>query len=173
MINYVEKYHNHLYYSLVLWCFGIFILQRIEPFSFKIGTAFPVLLVPAVMVIACFLREWSGFIAGLLSGIALDTVTNGTQYFNTLALMLLGASVGLVFKLLLNRNIKAMIIVSVLGSLLFFLLKWLFLDLWHGDPSATALLIKYHLPSAIYTSIFAIPFFYYVKHLCKKYLIEQ
>ena len=176
MINYVEKYHHHLYYSLVLWCFGIFILQRIEPFSLKIGTAVPVLLIPAVMVIACFLREWSGFISGLLCGIALDTVTNGIgsfNTFNTIALMLLGAAVGLTFRFLLNRNIKAMIIISVLGSLLFFLLKWLFLDLFGGDPSAYGLLIRYHLPSAIYTSLFAIPFFYYARHLCKKYLIEQ
>lgn len=173
MINYVEKYHHHIYYSLVLCCFGIFILQRIEPFSLKIGTAFPVLLVPAVMVIACFLREWSGFVSGLLCGIALDTVTNGTQYFNTLTLMLLGTAVGLIFKLLLNRNIKAMIIVSILGSLLFFLLKWLFLDLLRGDPSALTILVKYHLPSAVYTSLFVIPFFYYVRYLCKKYLIEQ
>lgn len=173
MINYVEKYHHHLYYTLVLWCFGIFILQRIEPFNLKIGTAYPVLLVPAVMVIACFLREWSGFIAGLLCGIALDTVTNGTQYFNTLALILLGVATGLTFKLLLNRNIKAMLIVSVLGSLLYFALKWLFLDLFGGDPSATQLLIRYHLPSAIYTSLFAIPFFFYTRYLCKKHLIEQ
>lgn len=176
MIDYVEKYHHHLYYSLVLWCFGAFILQRIEPFSLKIGTAVPILLLPAVMVIACFLREWSGFISGLLCGIALDTVTNGTRYFNsfnTIALIFLGASVGLIFRFLLNRNIKAMIIVSVLGSLLFFLLKWLFLDLMCGDPSAYELLVKYYLPSAIYTSLFAIPFFYYIKHLCEKYLIEQ
>ena len=133
----------------------------------------PALLIPAVMVIACFLREWCGFIAGLFCGIALDTVTNGTQIFNTLTLMVLGAAVGLVFRFLLNRNIKAMIIVSVLGNILFLLLKWLFLDLFAGDSSAFDLLFKYHLPSAIYTSIFAIPFFYFVRWLCKKYLIEQ
>ncbi|MBQ4131256.1 MAG: rod shape-determining protein MreD [Clostridia bacterium] len=173
MINYVEKYHHHMYYSLVLWCFGVFILQRIEPFSLKIGTAFPELLLPAVIVIACFLREWTGFLAGLLCGIALDTVTNGTQCFNTITLMLFGVSIGLIFRFLLNRNIKAMIIVSILGCFLFFLLKWFFLDLLNGDSSATMLLFKYHIPSAIYTSLFAIPFFYYVRWLCKRHLIEQ
>lgn len=173
MINYIEKYHHHIYYSLVLLCFGIFVLQRIDFFTLKIGTAFPVLLVPAVIVIACFLREWTGFIAGLLCGIALDTVTNGTQYFNTLVLMLLGAAVGLVFRFLLNRNIKAMIIVSIIVSLIYFLLKWLFLDLFTGDASAFTILLKYHLPSALYTAVFAIPFFYYVRWLCKKYLIAQ
>ncbi len=173
MINYVEKYHHHMYYSLVLCCFGIFIIQRIEPFSLKFGTASPLLLLPAVIVIACFLREWTGFWTGLLCGIALDTVTNGTQYFNTITLMLFGVCVGLLFRFLLNRNIKAMIIVSVLGSFLFFILKWFFLDLLSGDPSAATLLLKYHIPSAIYTSLFAIPFFYYLKWLCKKNLIEQ
>lgn len=173
MINYVEKYHHNMYYSLVLLCFGIFIMQRIDLLTLKIGTACPVLLIPAVMVIACFLREWSGFISGLICGIALDTVTNGTQFFNTFALMLLGTSVGLIFRFLLNRNINAMIIVSIFGSVIFFLLKWLFLDLFVGDTSAIPLLLRYHLPSAIYTSLFAIPFFYFVKWLCKKYLIEQ
>lgn len=173
MINYVEKYHHHIYYSLVLCCFGVFILQRINLFTFKIGTAFPVLLVPAVFVIACFLKEWTGFIAGLLCGIALDTITNGTQSFNTITLMLLGAIVGLLFRFLLNRNIKAMMIVSVLGCLLFFFLKWLFLDFFTGDPSAASILLRYYLPSALYTSLFSIPFFYYVRWLCKKYLIAQ
>ena len=173
MINYVEKYHNHLYYSLVLLCFGLFVIQRIEAFNLKLGNAFPVLLLPAIMVIACFLREWCGFISGLICGIALDTITNGTQCFHTITLMLLGAFVGLTFSFFLNRNIKAMIIVSVLVSLLFFLLKWLFLDFFAGDPSALDLLLRYHLPSAIYTSLFSIPFFYFVRWLCKKYLIEQ
>ena len=173
MINYIEKYHHHIYYSLVLLCFGIFVIQRIDFFTLKIGTAFPVLLVPAVAAIACFLREWTGFISGLLCGIALDTVTNGTLYFNTFVLMLLGVTVGLIFRYFLNRNIKAMIIVSIFISLVYFLLKWLFLDLLPGDPSALQMLLKYHLPSAAYTALFAIPFFYYVKWLCKKYLIAQ
>ena len=91
-------------------------------FTLQIGRAFPILLVPIVMVIACFLREWAGFIAGLVCGIALDTVTNGSFCFNTIALMLLGVAVGLTFRLLLNRNIKAVIIVGIIGSLLFFIL---------------------------------------------------
>ncbi len=173
MINYVEKYHHHMYYSLVLLCFGLFVIQRIEAFNLKVGNAFPVLLLPAVVIIACFLREWCGFIAGLICGIALDTVTNGTQYFNTITLMLLGAIVGLTFNFFLNRNIKAVIIVSLLVSLIFFLLKWTFLDLFAGDTSAVDLLFKYHLPSAIYTSLYAIPFFYFTRWLCKKYLVEQ
>ena len=173
MINYVEKYHHHIYYSLVLLCFGLFVIQRIDNLDFKIGNAYPVLLVPAVVVISCFLREWCGFITGLVCGIALDTVTNGTQYFNTLTLMILGAAVGLTFSFFLNRNIKAVIIVSVLVSIIFFLLKWIFLDLFTGDPSAVDLLLRYHLPSAFYTSLFAIPFFYFIRWLCKKNLVEQ
>ena len=173
MINYIEKYHHHMYYSLILFCFGIFLLQRIDFFTLKIGGAVPVLLVSALIVIACFLREWTGFISGLICGIALDTVTNGSYCFNTIALMLLGTAVGLTFRLLLNRNIKAIIIIGLLSSLLYFLSRWLFLDLLCGDASAVQILLRYHLPSAIYTAVFVIPFFYYVKWLCNKYLIQK
>lgn len=173
MINYVEKYHHHMYYSIILSCFGMFILQRLDFFTLQIGRAVPILLVPAVIVIACFLREWTGFITGLCCGIALDTVTNGSYCFNTIALMLLGTAAGLIFRLFLNRNIKAIIIVGLLGSLIFFIFKWLFLDLFSGDASAVQILLRYHLPSAIYSAVFVIPFFYYVKWLCHKYLIQK
>lgn len=173
MINYIEKYHSHLYYLLAILCFGLFILQRINGLSLKIGNAFPVLLVPAVIMIACFLREWTGFLAGLLSGIALDTVTNGTTCFNTITLMLLGVSAGLIFRLLMNRNIKSALIIGFLGCLVYFVAKWFFLDVLSGDASAMQLLLRYHLPSALYTAVFTVPFFFFVRKLTKKYLIQQ
>ena len=173
MINYIEKYHSHLYYILTLCLFGLFILQRIPYLSLTVATATPTLLLPAVIVVACFLREWTGFWAGLISGIALDTVTNGTSFLNTLLFLIIGTAAGLVFRLYLNRNIKAAAIFGLIISLFYYLIKWLFLDLFAGDSSALALLFNYHLPSAIYTAAFTIPFFYFVRWISQKYLIEQ
>ncbi len=173
MINYIEKFHSHLYYALGLICFGLFIFQRINGLSLKVGNAVPVLLVPAVIMIACFLREWTGFWTGLVCGIALDTTVNGSAIFHTLVLMLIGVTAGLVFRFYMNRNVKSAIIIGSIGSLIFFLLKWFFLDFISGDPSAARLLIDYHFPSAIYTAIFSVPFFYFVRFLSRRYLIQQ
>lgn len=173
MINYIEKYHHNLYYLLALLFFGLFLLQRIPFLSLKIATATPCLLLPALLVTACFLREWTGFWAGLLSGIALDTVVNGSNIFNTLTLTVLGVAAGLIFRFFMNRNIKAIIIAGGAFSFIYYLLKWFFLDLLSGDASWAALLFKYHIPSALYTALFTIPLFFLVRWLCNKYLIEQ
>lgn len=173
MINYIEKYHSHLYYILTLCLFGLFVLQRIPYLSLTVATATPTLLLPAIIIIACFLREWTGFWTGLISGIALDTVTNGTSCLNTILFLLIGTAAGLVFRLFLNRNIKAAIILTLILSLAYYLIKWLFLDLFAGDSSALSLLFYYHLPSALYTAAFAFPFFYFVRWISQKYLIEQ
>lgn len=173
MINYIEKYHSHLYYAIGLICFGLFILQRIPMLSLKIGNACPLLLLPVVMVTACILREWTGFWTGLTCGIALDTVQNGSFCFNTIVLLLFGVSFGLLFRFLLNRNIKSIILMGFIGSFVFFMVRWFFLDFIAGDASALDILIKYEIPSAIYTALFVIPFFFIFKKLCKKHLVEQ
>ena len=173
MINYIEKYHSHLYYILTLCLFGLFIIQRIPGLSLTVGNATPTLLLPAVIIIACFLREWTGFWTGLLCGIALDTVTNGTSCLNTFLFLIIGTAAGLTFRLLLNRNLKAAMVLTLIISVAYYLIKWLFLDLFAGDSSAAALLFYYHLPSAVYTTLFALPFFYFVRWLSQKHLISQ
>ncbi len=173
MIQYTEKYHSHLYYSFGFFCFALFVLQRIPEFSLRVGTATPLLLLPAVMVTACFLREWTGFWAGLLCGIALDTVINGSACFHTFGLAVFGLCFGLMFRFFFNRNIKSVILLGGIGSFVFFLVRWFFLTLLSKDFSAGALLLRYDLPSAFYTALFVIPFFYYMRHLCRKYVIVQ
>ena len=173
MINYIEKYHSHLYYILGFLCFFLCFFQRIPGLTLKIGNAYPLLLLPAVMVVAALLREWTGFVTGLICGIALDTFQSGSACFNTLAFIVIGAGFGLVFRFLLNRNIKSMILAGLVGSFLFFVIRWFFLTLLAGDESAIKILFKYEIPSAIYTALFVIPFFIGFKKLCKKYLVQQ
>lgn len=170
MINYIEKYTATLYYELGFLCLGLFLFQRISGLSLRIGTATPVLLIPAVIAIGCFLREWTGFWFGLVCGIALDTAINGSACFHTLALMLTGFSAGLLFHYVFNRNIKSAIIAGTLGSFLFFAAKWFFLDFLVGDASALDMLLRYHIPSAFYTALFMIPFFFFVKWLAGRHL---
>ncbi len=173
MINYVEKYNYSIYYILSLTAFLVFVLQRFQFFALNIGTAFPQLLLPLVVVTACFLREWTGFLFGLFCGIALDTVMNGTILLNTLLFIIIGTGAGLLFRFVLNRNLKSVILAGSIFSLFYFTFKWLFLSLLAKDPSAGEIFARYELPSAIYTALFVIPVFYFVRWLAKKYLIQK
>lgn len=173
MINNVEKYHPYIYGVLGLGAFLLFIMQKVEGLSLKIGTATPVLLLPMLIVISCFLKEWVGFWFGLVFGIALDVFMADSRIFNTVAFILIGVGAGLLFHYFFNRNIKAVIIGGFIICFAYFLLKWLFLTFFFGDDSAFLVLFKYEIPSAIYSALFVIPFFYFVKRLCKKYIIHN
>ncbi len=173
MINNVEKYHPYIYGILGIFSFMIFVLQRISGLSLKISTATPVLLLPLVIVIACFLKEWVGFWFGFASGVMLDIFMADSRIFNTIAFIVIGLGAGLLFHYLFNRNIKAVVLGGLAVCFVYFFFKWLFLSVFMGDPSAFKILFKYEIPSAIYSSVFLIPFFFLVRNLCKKYIIQK
>lgn len=170
MIDNVEKYSISVYCILGLDCLLLLILQKTPGLSFTIGTATPVLLVPMVVMIACFLREWTGFLFGLFCGIGLDVFSSGSRCFNTVAFILVGGLAGLLYHYFFNRNIKSAIIGGVIFSFGFCFLRWIFLCFFAGDSSAVLMLFRYEIPSALYTSVFVIPFFYYTRWLTKRHL---
>ena len=173
MINNVEKYHPYIYGVLGLFSFLLFVLQRLSGLSLKISTATPVLLLPLVIVIACFLKEWVGFWFGFASGVMLDIFMADSRIFNTIAFIVVGIGAGLLFHYFFNRNIKAVILGGLIICFVYFFFKWLFLSVFKGDASAFALLCRYEIPSAIYSAVFLVPFFFFVKKLCKKYIIHN
>lgn len=173
MIDNVQKYNISLYGILGLNCFFLLILQRAPGLSLTIGTATPALLVAMVVVIACFLKEWTGFLFGLVCGIGLDVFSSGSRSFNTVCLLIIGAFAGILYHYFFNRNIKSVIIGGTIFSFIYFILRWFYLCLLEGDSSALLMLVRYDLPSALYTSFFAIPLFYYIRWLVKRHLIRN
>lgn len=173
MIDNVEKYQPQIYGILGFICLAVFFLQRTPFLDLSISTATPVLLVPMVVVIACFLKEWTGFWFGFASGVALDVFSADSRIFNTVVLMLIGTLSGLLFHFLFNRNIKSAIIGGFIFSFLYVFLRWIFLTVFLGDGSMFLMLVKYEIPSAVYTALFVIPIFYIVKKLCKRYIIHN
>lgn len=172
MIDNSERYSISLYCTLGLTCFLLLIMQKTSGLSLTMGTATPVLLVPMVVAVSCFLREWTGFLFGLFCGIGMDIFSSGSRCFNTIAMILVGAFAGLLYHYIFNRNLKSVIIGSVIFSFGFCFIRWVYLCLFAGDGSAFLMLIRYEIPSALYTSVFILPFYYFTKHLANRHLIR-
>ncbi len=173
MINYVEKYHPYIYGILGLASLSTFILQRVPFLSLRVGSATPLLLLPLLIVISCFLKEWVGFCFGILFGIGLDIFMADSRIFNTVFFSVIGVGAGLLFHYFFNKNIKAAILGGFLICLTYFLTRWFIFTLIAGDSSPFLILFKYEIPSLIYTATFVIPFYYFLKYLCKKYIIHN
>ena len=152
-----------LYAVLSLLFFGIFILSRIKGFSLGIGFAVPIILVPAVVGVAMFFGEWFGFIFGLACGMALDSVTLYSNSLNTFLLMTVGVLVGIITSNYLNVNIFSALVVSFVSSLIYFLVKWFFLQYLLNKSVLYLWMVS--LPSFLYTAVFIVPLFYVFKFI--------
>ena len=138
----------------------IFIFRYSGLLVLRLGEATSIMLIPLIVAISIFFGEFSGFMAGLVSGILLDTQVVGSSCFNLFALMLLGLLSGLFSTYLLNKNLKSAICLCLGATFLYFLSRYLFLFAFMGSALNFDYFISYLIPSVIYTSIFIIPFYY-------------
>lgn len=168
-----EQRHAPAFYALLgVLSFLLLLLQQTTFFSFKIGHAYPQLLLALLFAMACLLGEWLSFWYALCMGLALDTLAGRASLFNAVTFMLLAVAVGLIYRCLLNKNVKAVLLGGLAASLLYFLLKWLVLYVFKGEANALSLLLYYALPSAVYTGFAVLPFYFLIKRLQRHYALE-
>ena len=67
-----------------------------------------------------------------------------------------------------NDNIYSALALSFFASISYFSLKWVCFCLIPAHRDVWGYLLKYALPSAIYTALFVIPFYYLIKYISKK-----
>lgn len=172
MIHNEERHAPALYYLLGLFMLLILILQHLSAFSLKIGNAYPQLMLSVIVVISCLLGEWTGFWYALGAGLSLDTLAGRGTLFNTLVLVVIAVVAGLFYRYLFNKNLKAVFLGGFCFSLFYHLLKWLFLYVLRGESNVLPLLLRYFLPSAVYTALLVVPFYGLLRRLIRHYEIE-
>ncbi len=161
-------------YSIFLDIFLLVYLMGRTPFlSFKIGNIAPFLLLSALMALCMFFNEWYGFIFGIVCGILKDCSAVGTGCFNTIALMLIGAVAGFVASRFLNKNFKAAAMLTFVAAILYFALHFTASVLFSAEVNKLGYFLTISLPSAVYSTLFIIPFYFLFKFLYKRLSAEN
>ena len=159
MTNQKNQYlHTVLY---VVFFTILFLISYTEILPLRIMNASPMPLIAAVVTVAFYYGEWLGFWSGLLVGIFTDAVSSQFTGFNTILLLLIGLVSGLLMTYILNRNIYAAGVLSLCANILYFGAKWLVDYLFLGSSDAANYLLFYAAPSAVYSALFIIPFYYF------------
>lgn len=128
----------------------------------------PLLVLPLLTSFAIFHHPLSSSFVGLLCGIFMDSCMIGSYCFNAIILLLAGAGVSLMASNLFNKNIKATIVISLIICSVYFILQWLFFHSGNVTfKDSLMYLFNYALPTAVYSAIFVIPFYYLYKHFNK------
>ena len=148
------------FFCLVFYCSGTFDI------SIKNATPFTVL--PLLVAFSIFSTPLKSAVVGLICGIFVDSVANKSFSFNALILMLIAFFVCVTANNLFNQNIRAVAVISLLSSIIYFVLNWaVFYAFTSTVSDSTTYFLRYSLPSAIYTAILIFPFFYLYKYFEK------
>ena len=152
--------------------FVLFLLQYSVSDFLKIGNALPSLLLALVLVCGFFFGISHGMGVGLIAGILMDSVTVNSICFYALIMMLLGVFAGLLATNYLNNNFRAALALGAGFTGIFFIAKWLFFYVFKGTGQGFKYLLKYALPSFIYTVVIFVAFYFLFKFIKKRLVIN-
>ena len=148
--------------------FTVLILIHYSGTTIKIGSANPFSALALLVAVIMFSSEVTGVLTGAIIGIVLDSITSTPVGFNTITLIVISFIATLVSHYLFNRNIKAALALCLICSALYFGARWLAGFAFAGDIAANfKYLLNYAATSAVYTSVFVVPFFYLERKLFK------
>lgn len=169
MINTKERNRNNIilaFQVFVVFCIGIVHYSTL--FSLEIGTAAPLVIIPFLIIVSYYSGMWRGVTFAFVYGIYMDSVAADTLCFNTLALGIIICICGVLITYFFNRNISAVLLLSLGAAAVYFVLKWLFFFVFAGIENHHHYLFTYAIPSAIYSAVFALPFYYIAKFFSNK-----
>lgn len=163
-IKHTSAFYTIVSVSIVL----LYLLDSTEILTLKIGSSHPILLIPLLVSVSMVAREWVGLIFGCLVGILLDITAADTYCFNLIMFTIIGCVCGLLCSYFVNDNIYSALVLSICSSLAYFVIKWLVFFVFSGNPESLVYLVNHSLISAIYTSLFIVPFYYIIHFISKK-----
>lgn len=143
----------------------IFFLRYSGIATFKIGEAVPILLLPVMLSISIFFSENAALLAGLFCGMLMDSAAADTSCFNTIFFVLSATLCSVLANRFFNRNLKSAVCLSALLSLAYFFFKYLILFVPAGITVGYNYFATYLIPSAVYTAVWIIPFYFLQKKL--------
>lgn len=159
-----KKHHFLLFLANLILFSVIILLDTSELADISIKTATPMLILPLLCAYAFFSNSRHCLVVGLISGAFIDSVSLNAYCFNTIALMLLAVAVSLASNNLFNKNILSAAVLTLLTCGVYYILLWLlFYTVRYDMNSSLGYLLKYALPSAVYSTVFIFPFYYIYK----------
>lgn len=143
-------------------------LQYNPIFNIKISNAYPLLPLGLVIGISIFSSELEATLYGVIIGIFVDAASASAFGFNTILFTAIAFFVAFISRYLFNNNIRATLVLGFVFSLAYFILKLLFVYNLSTLYEAFDYIVKFAFPSAIYTTVFTVIFFYVEKKINKK-----
>ncbi len=147
------------------------VLQNTDGFFPQIFGVRALILIPAVVCMAMYERDIHGMLLGLFAGALWDITASGAS-FNALYLLTVGFLCGTLINTIMRNNVVTAMILSTLATLIYNIGYWAVNFIGGGMDNAGFILIRYYLPSILYTMLFIPLTFITVRAVEKKFAVE-
>ncbi len=126
------------------------------------------LIIPLLVAFAIYHSPIAAAMAGVLSGIVMDSSAAGSYCFNAIVLLIIGTFVAVSSNTLFNKNIPSAAVLSLLSALFYFVSQWIFFHAFQdGINQSLTFLLRHSLPSAILSAVFIFPFYFLYSYIKK------
>lgn len=160
-----KKRHPWINLTSFLLFFLLFIIHYTDIIDLSVKNARPLIILPLLTAFAMFNKTSVSAAAGFLIGACMDSAAAGAVCFNSALLMLAAAFISALSERLFNRNIRSALLLCVLLSLVYYLLRWVcFYAFSSGAVGNLTYLLSYAFPSMLYTDLFIFPFYFLYKY---------
>ncbi len=157
----VIRFLNFLLFALCILLYGN------AAFDMSIKNAYPFIMLALLVAFSVFSKISHAAIAGFICGAFADSIAANSYCFNTAALMCLTVGACLLSDNVFNKNLKAVITLCFLTVFCYYLLYWIFFIIPVLSTGKVEYLLRFALPSAVYTTVFVIPFYFIYKYWYK------
>lgn len=148
---------------LIFFVSLLFYYTGILPLSIKGIT--PLLILPILTAFSIFNSPLTSAITGLLCGVFMDCNALNSYCFNATMLLVLGTFVAVASTSLFNKNIFSAMVLSLIAAVFYFVLQWAVFETDNTTINdSLTYLLKYAFPTAVYSAVFIIPFYYLYRY---------
>ena len=156
-----------LKWTLYVVLFLIFYVLQTSVQAFAIFSIKPLLLVPAAVCLAIQEGEFAGGIMGALAGLLCDIGSGELFGFNAIILLICCVVSGLIVEYLMKPNLFTAMVLGAATLLIRGILDYLFFYVMWNYEGSSYMLVRYILPTALY-SLIVLPLFYLLFKKLKK-----
>lgn len=152
----------------VILFFLISLLHYSDFLDIKIFGVGITLLIPLLVAFSLWHSPLASAMAGVLSGMIMDSSAQGSYCFNAIVLLIIGTFVSVASSTLFNKNLPSAIVISLICAVIYYTLQWaIFHTFSEGINHSLAFLLQISLPSAVLTALFIFPFYFLYKYIEK------
>ena len=125
------------------------------------------ILIPAVVAVSMFQKSMSGLVFGAFAGILWDFATVRGDGFFSVMLALTGYLTCVLMTYYLRNNIYSATIISFAANIIVNTCYWFIFIFLKGYDDSVQLLLDFYLPSAVYSSLFILLYYFIVSATVK------